>query len=95
MRAAVGGTLILFRELFGNIGWGTECAQGTGATGGRPPAMSACSPYAGALLSAGCCEPRQGQTADIDHRADRGRCEHPTRPAETDRIRWVGAGLPR
>jgi hypothetical protein len=60
----------LFRGLFGNIGWGTECAQGTGTIGGRLPAMSTCSPYAGALLRAGCCEPHQGQTADIDHRAD-------------------------
>jgi hypothetical protein len=68
--AGAAGGLILCRGLFGNIGWGTECAQGTGAIGGRLPAMSTCSPYAGALLPAGCCEPQQGQTADIDHRAD-------------------------
>jgi hypothetical protein len=58
--------LNLFRGLFGNIRWGTECAQGTGAIRGRPPAMSTCSPYAGPLLDAGWCEPHQGQTADID-----------------------------
>ena len=50
-----------FSGLFGNIGWGTECARGTGAIRGVPRVMSICSPSAEALLRAGRRRPRQGQ----------------------------------
>jgi hypothetical protein len=58
--------------------------------------MSICSPYAESAVTGGMSRAAPGTTADIDHRADRGRCEHAARPAETDRIRLVGVpGLPR